>query len=556
MNNVKKTQSTTDSVHRVQRYRPNPNPDHPYAGNPLIEAFAPMTPSRILDALSNLPECTAEMRTHSPIDRMQYARAILNFFFPLPWQIRFAEQLWTTICESYRRRNPMARPEGDRWADRMERLAANDAPDPNDAMQALLNSSIALVGTPGCGKTEVPRRFLEAMGGKDLALLHAQGRRPYQVLFVWVDAPTTKSDKALAKAVYEQLYRAVRLTESDHPRISHTSTATDYKKECASLIDMLNVGVIVIDEIQHWLSKKGVDEHAVAFLSSLVAIAGCVLVFIGTWEAAPLFTQSLKLGRRGTTIGTTFVRAIPKGKQFNEFVTQLFHYQCTTGVVDCNQDYIDVFHHHTYGIPDLCQKLMLFAQSAAIAKGLDTISIDLINQCAEEHLKFICSAIEQMRNGTPETSRTIWDAQPDDVDEYIQARIAELELQASALSLPSQKTEEITIEVKVEQVAKHLVLLERASEEQARAISAELARQFPRLGLPELLVEGIKRCTPKAPQPTRDVRKQKKRDVDFEQLDERDIRRVVYQANRAHTDVEEALRKAEHVFEPGELEAA
>lgn len=548
------SQITIDLIESDDQYYPATTPE--YRGNPLIEVIPPLDRALIRDLLlASDIRCTDEDREQPAEERMRRVRRLFHYFKAFPAQVEFAMHMWNAICDAYQPWNPNKPSTTAARRELFEQLATRTLPVTAPTTLSQLPHCLTKIGTPGCGKTEVPLRMLSKLAGNAI-FKHARYGHLFQCLYIWVDAPTTKTDRALAWAVYDKLHEQLAATGSVHPRVSSKTNATELGCECALIARKLNLGLLGIDEIQHWFKKKvGLDEDAISFLTSLIARAKCAVLIVGTWQAIPILRASLRLGRRMAVPGTTFVRKLPRGKKFVHFLEQLFEKQYTKQQAGLNPDFVEAFYEGSQGIPDMVVKLMVFAQMTAITEEVEVISPEIVRYCTEEYLHPISPALRAMAGGADESDPTIWDAEPEDLDEYFQRLVSAHEIRYRSEERKALQ-EEIPLELKASQAAQHITDLGLGTPAQALDIASALTQSHPNKSVAELVMLAVKNSRKASLRLTKVPKDMVQMDQDAEQMLPEDIRRITYQAVRAERDIEAALDDAGHLFHPQELEVA
>lgn len=537
----------------INKYFSAENSD--YEGNPLITWIGPLRKEHIRDLLTPPVQCTDADRAKPAHLRQEYLQRIFEFFFPTPEQVTHAKNLWDAICAAYVREDPRhsdAQSDFEAMCRRIELgqfggggRTFGDRP-----------QLITVIGTPGCGKTSVPVRLLRKLS-RDLAFYHPH-HGFIQRLYVIGSAPTVKTEKSLAWMIYSKLYEA--LVNAGGTRKAFTTTSANASMlavECATLARMLKLGILIIDEIQHWMHKKaGIDNHAVEFLTTLSNEIKCPILLLGTWRAIPILEDTLFCGRRATVQGSGEARRIRPGKVWTGFMRRLFRLQFTQNVVPCDDELISTFYEETQGIPDLAVKLMVFTQAAAIASETETITRPLVQACAAQFLKYVCPALELMRNGAMEDDLMIWDAEPVNAEAYTQRVLAEFAMHEKGKKAAKRVMDDAGRAAAAAVAANVMTAMGIASPEQAQAVAGHAAKEAANPTAPEIVKAALGTAMRKGPRPTKDTKKMAQVDVAMAALEPSDIRRIVHQATRAGADHDAALRDAGHMFNVAELEAA
>lgn len=524
-----------------------------YRGNAAIEWCPPLSKSKIAALLSSIVNYDDEERTHSVDVRMQYVHRVLRFFIPFPAQVDFAFNLWTTILQSYVGRDPQARKTQQDFNEMCESLA-NDSFMVTDGKSIFESPNcVLLCGTPGCGKTWVPKILLKYLS-RNAVFYHLHRGGFFQKLYIWVEAPNLKSDKSMARVVYLALYEALQATGAVHPKLGPSATATELGAESAVIARRLHIGVIVVDEIQHAVRMGGMDVHSMEFLTAFINKANCPVLLIGTWKALALVRSELRLSRRSISPASALFWRLQPGEDFGNFIRALFNLQYTMNKVEATEPLIARYYHHGQGVPDVTVKLHAIVQLEAIASGEEAITIELLDQCADRHLDAINPAIRAMRDGTKEDAPTMSDAEPKDFTVYF----AWLEAECRARRSERERNREATLARQAQNIAAvagAFTSLGMASPNTAHAIAAGAIGDNPNATPVQVVASAIRRTQAHGPRPSRSVKQQAKRDVSFEQLEDEDVRKVVYFAGRRGVEPIDALRESGHLANLRELVA-
>ena len=533
----------------ITRYYAAANAD--YRGNPLVEAWPPLERNAISALMVSQIAFSPTDRTHSADLRIQYAHRLMDFFLPFDPQVDFNQKLWALICAGYKARDP-ARVVTTNAFDQLCESIAGDRIEPSQV--AHFRDSIwtaFLIGTPGTGKTSTPIALLRRLAG-DL-LHHPKWGELYQSLFIHIQAPKRGKGKTLAEVVYRKLRAEAIKVGLPLPYMSGTQpkTLADFEEAIDVLARKLNLGILILDELQHLYAGTGeMDHDSMKFLTGFVSRLNVPVLFVGTWECAALLGLEVRLGRRVTGPTTAYFKRMQMDDDFTVFVQTLFNYQFTEKVVEATAPLIALIYHHTQGIADLVVKLIVMCQVEAILSGEEEITEALVNEIGANHMGIISPAVRMMREGQSEEDPTLWDLEPVDFEKYLVQFTANLKLKGGRTSTRSA-LRLVRADRTAGAVAASLEATGAVTPEEAQALADAAVERKPDATAPEhvadILDEAAKKK--KGPQPTRSRSERKQAEVDarFAELADADVRKIVYLATRAKTSIADALEAAGHL---------
>lgn len=534
----------------VNRYYIADNID--YRGNPLVEAWPPLERDAIGQLMASQIAYDPQERTHSADLRIQYSHRLMDFFLPLDQQIDFMQKLWALICSGYKARDPARAATTNAFQKLCESIAAKQIEPSKIAHFRDSIWSAFLIGTPGTGKTSSPLALLKRLAG-DL-LHHPQFGELYQCLYIHIQAPKRGRGKSLAELVYRRLRaEAVKVgVPLPYSGGRQPKTLADFEEAIEVLTKKLNVGVLILDELQHLYAGTGeMDQDAMKFLTGFVSRLNVPVLFVGTWECAALLGLEMRLGRRVTGPTTAYFTRMTNDGDFAIFVKALFEFQFTTTVVEPSDDLINLIYHHTQGIQDLVVKLIVMCQVDAILNGDEQITVELINDIGTKHMSIIAPAVRMLRDGQTEEDPLLWDLEPVDFDKYLVQFTASLKLKGGTTHQRVSVKKAAAAVRTAAAVAKSLEATGAVTEAEAQAIADASVKANPN-STPTEVVKSILDEAAKAakgPQPTRSVKARKQAEVDaqFDALEDADMRKIVYLASRRKEPIEAAIEKAGHL---------
>jgi len=525
----------------ILKYYKHLNPD--FAGNPLIEVMPPLSRNTISSMMSLGVSATADERTHPEEERLRYTFRLTRYFIPLKTQIDCAEDLWATILDAYRPRNPLKRETAEAFHEFCEAIYAGTVFENNDAF---IFSPIAagIIGTPGTGKGRTIQALLQNL---PRSVLHHQVHGPvYQLFYVWAEAPSSPGNKSLLHSIYHKLIEAAESTGLPVARIAVGSSNGIYENSIAILAKKLNLGVLIVDEAQHLIGKSHYDKATMEFLTGFVNRISIPVILIGTWPALAIFGSEVRLARRNICRASKRFMKMKNDTVWKQFLQGLFRLQWTSNFVEFDDDFVDVFYTWCQGIADLAVKLMMLSQLHAIRSKVEAISVGLVIKVAEEHFPTIAPAIKQMREGWNEDDPILWDLEPTDFEAYYRALVAET-IGRSQLDAKRHAAQDKAF-VKMQQVIEGLTGSGFAAEIDATALAEKGIEQSPHKSAPEIVAETIAKAAKRGPRPTKSPKKQERVHAEFEALDGTDLRRIAYFAYQDGRSVVDVFAENGQIF--------
>jgi hypothetical protein len=355
---------------------------------------------------------------------MQYVLRLIVYFYPQEHQVTFAWRLWMLILSGYKRRNPLRRSATEEFAEMCRSIAAGE-PMPDDSAGFLDASWCAtLIGTPGTGKSATSKGVLRRLFPD---LIHHIEYGVYQLGYIVVEAPKHSTGKTLAQLVFQELLAKASKTGHPVPYLQREpKTEVQLLHAVRVLADRLNLGLLVLEEVQHLYAGTGrMDAQAMKFLTGVVNTMRIPILFVGVWECLALLESELRIGRRGTTFASArFKRMQDASPDWTDFLDGLEEIQFVLKPKRLDESLRPRLYFHTQGVHDVVVKLWVLVQLEAISSGVEELSVELVDAVAAEHMDLIAPACKQMREGTLETMIGLWDAEPTDFARYVERFIA------------------------------------------------------------------------------------------------------------------------------------
>ena len=190
----------------------------------------------------------------------------------------------------------------------------------------------------------------------------------------------------------------------------------------------------------------------------------------------------------------------------------------------------------------------------------------MITTIGSSHMAIISPAVRMLREGRKEDDPDLWDLEPTDFKQYIAEFTAHLRVKGArhrrtviktaqaltpgvGVAHAKKAAESVRAVVTAGEVAASLEATGSFSPEDAVALAKASISQFPRLSAVEHVQKILTSTTPKGPKPTRSNKQSMREKTDrlFDELDDNDVRKIVYLATRDKVLVSAALEERGHL---------
>ncbi|WHY77804.1 ATP-binding protein [Neobacillus sp. WH10] len=379
-------------------------------GNPLIEAI----PSRLdiemfYDKLYSIPMFKTEHLGYGIEDRLELVQQIKpSFWLPLPSHYDKYRSLYNMLKIGYQSRNPVTAMYNRQFAIGWDKILETglDENGANIAGNIQTAQSSTEIGLSGMGKSKVYERILKLLFPQVIHHSEYKGRILLTTQVVWlkIECPSGKSIGALCKNFYAAVDDLLG-SKFYEKHGEKGGTIDDLAKRMVKVAAQINLGVLIIDEIQNvHKAHSGGDERMINFITELVNTIGIPVIVIGTFKAMYLYKKSLAVSRRGIpdmyNENVTSLM-LEDSWEWNEFIQNLWDLQYTAKYTTLTDDLKKAMYYQTLGIPDIAVKLFMHVQAKAILNGEDEkITVSLLNDVASKSLRLLQPIFEKIRRGS------------------------------------------------------------------------------------------------------------------------------------------------------------
>lgn len=379
-----------------------------YAGNPLIEALPPILESEdeVIDAFYSFPFISDEEKRLSPRLKSHLLWRVKSFLQPLPAHIRLESIVSTLIRNSYKSRNPIDAQYKRKMQvlNQMKNLNECTVDDVETAYQGFSTTAECAIinGVSGAGKTTAMNRTLHLY--PQVIRHESYQNKPLtrtQIVWLKVDCPFDGNFATLCRSVFKEIDRLTGerwlekygyLTRSNSTMVMHLTT----------LLTNYNVGVLVIDEIQHLSKLKDEAVDMLDFFVTLTNMFSVPIIFIGTSKARSLFQTNFRLARRVQSGGYIEMGPLKKGSvEWDTLLESLWEFNVLDEETELDDKMREVFFDECQGVISIAVMLFMCSQSRTLLNQMKKLTPSIIKETAVNDLKFTQPMITALRSGNP-----------------------------------------------------------------------------------------------------------------------------------------------------------
>ena len=377
-----------------------------YEGNPFIEALPPLLePTELYKKLYSPINYNDEERKLSKSKRIQILNRLKHFFIPNNFHVELYNKVYMALTSGYEEKNPF-NPENVRKKCNIRRKYFNYDVDISDFYvdeeiddnEGTTSNGLCIFGTSGVGKTVSTNKIL-SLFPQFIRHTEYKGNSliDNQIVYIKLECPTDGTIKSLCNAFFNKLDEIIDNAQY-FKNFGGDRRGTMVQNMPNAAINE-NIGLIVIDEIQHLARTKIKAEELLDFLVEIINTIQVPILVIGTNKAYGLLQNNLRGPRRiGGSGFMSWDRIIDKN-EWRTFMTALWQYQWTQEKVPLSDKLIDLFYQHSQGIIDFAVKLFTFTQANAIYNGHEKIDSHTINETAKKDLALTKKMREAIKSG-------------------------------------------------------------------------------------------------------------------------------------------------------------
>lgn len=541
-----------------------------YQGNPHIEALPDrLSRDEIYDLLSLIPRFNGNLNRLDDEERLELIQQIKpSFWLPLSAHFNKYRNLYTMLKIGYQSRNPMTPIYQRQLAVGYDKILEHGLNKDGTNLVGHIQTAqqCAEIGLSGMGKSKTYDKLLSLF---PQVIHHTNFRgKPWpckQVVWLKIECPSNKSVGALCR----NFYRAVDdlLGTTYYEDLAEKDGRIEVlAKRMAKVAGLINLGVLVIDEIQRVnRAQSGGDAKMIDFITELTNSIGIPIIIIGTFKAMYLFKTCLANCRRGIPDGYSenITDRMKDDWEWEQLIENLWDQQYTHAFTELTPELKAVMYYHTIGIPDFAVKLFMHVQSHAILySDNEKITVEMIEEVANKTFRLVQPIFERIRSGDDVNPEEYDDLQPDWVsfNQYLMEARHNVQIDGQM----SEEHQRILIQRNRKLLIDKLIgfaMKMGCSQEEADRYALNIEHENREVDdtehlyseLAMLVLSKRQSKTPNVPteKPVKTAGKiQKKKKGEF---DEEDLRFIVLQGTKESKTVDEALRAASLVGEYDEF---
>lgn len=409
-----------------------------YRGNPLIEALPEIwAGDTVVEMLSKEAPYHDGERMLDAHYRMHCIQRLFHYFQPLEQHIDIEQRISRCIRQGYLNRNPLSREYARILADGYDALADRNGYHVIQGFRPNA-SGFTIIGMSGVGKSTAVEKILSLYRQ---CIMHTcyRGQPLLLTQLVWLklDCPHDGSIKGLCFQFFDAVDRAAG---TDYfPKYTKSRYTVDVLMVLMTqLVNLYQIGILVIDEIQHLsLAKGGGSEKMLNFFVTLVNTIGIPVVMIGTTKAMSILQSEFRQARRGSGQGDLLWDRMQNDLSWKVFVASMWSHQWTREKIALTGEMRDTLYEESQGIIDIAVKLYAMVQIKAIATGKDTFGPKDIHTAAAEKLGLVKPMLDALRTGDRKKIQQYGDISPISIEDYLSSYAA-----AIKNPMPEKKMEE------------------------------------------------------------------------------------------------------------------
>lgn len=401
-----------------------------YQGNLCIEALEDsLSPLEVKSVIEYLPMVYSNSLRMKDNERLQVLMSLTNFMLPLTSHVQMPVAVDAMMRQGYVGRTPRS-PQHIRIFHRVaEHAHGKDFRQSHDTVCA--QSSAALVGVSGMGKTSTLKRFL----ARQKQVIYHPDIDVAQVTWIHVKMVTaTPGIKGLCARIIKALDDLFAFKDYYKTFVGNLDRATTSGLIHAAgfLLNAHLVGLLIVDELQNLHSTKS-DNSVMNELASLCDETEVPILFVTTPKGKKILTEAARQMRRSIDLGFGNWDRLPKydigldgnghrvelDGEWVDLVRELWKHCVLRNRRPLDKQMLDVLYECTQGNIDLTIKLFILCEWTAILSDDEEMSEALVRHVYSNYMTIVHPLIEAYKRNDIAALLKLEDVLPLDLKETI-----------------------------------------------------------------------------------------------------------------------------------------
>ena len=402
-----------------------------YSGNLLIESLPPIKNlEQSFDFLKRYPNYSENEKSCSVEYRIHSIFRLLDFLIPLSSNLMTDQYLSIVIRNGYMNKRIGTR-EYWRMIEKSNRNLING--EKNDlelsaqySIASNTSNGFLVIGSSGCGKTSGINNSLSFYPQVIKHFLDVDGMKSFFTQIPWIRVDCSYDGRI--SGVCYHFFSEIDLLLGTKYVEKYGRITIDKMIEAISFLSLkYAIGALIVDEIQYIKHTKN-GEELFNFFVTLSNTIRIPIIYIGTYKASnTILGEQYAKGRKSEGIGAVeYYRLDSDDIEWNTFIETLWKYQWVKNITPLTQEFKDVMFKRSIGIIDRVIKIFMAAQLEAIFSGEERITIDLINNVADNKFKLSEKIIREFESGNKADINKYDDIVTPDIklEEYLNRNLA------------------------------------------------------------------------------------------------------------------------------------
>lgn len=180
----------------------------------------------------------------------------------------------------------------------------------------------------------------------------------------------------------------------------------------ANIAAQVNLGVLVVDEINHLTEGKRDPTDITKFFKNMTRAIGIPIIMSGTPNALKKLGHDVQALRRLVGLGLTRWKFYKEDSVWKRFMNQLWKFEVTVEKTELTEEMMKIFFELTAGVMDFAIKVFIKTQTEAIERN-SKVNESFVKEVYDEFFDEIRDAVAAIKSKDPFVKRRFVDIQED-----------------------------------------------------------------------------------------------------------------------------------------------